>query len=463
MSRRWSLQARLAWRMGLVLLGSTLLVALVVSKYAWFALDNLDDVGLQIQAKQIALHASIKNGAMAISLPPELEQAYRSSGDNYLYAVIDSAGQIVAASGDKARAAFAGLSVNRPAESETIFRLLDAGGGESGYFALQSSEGLPAGYRVIVAQGQVHPDVYIDTLLSEFASHIGWTVPVVLAAALLMATWTIRTSLRPIKELSARALLIGPETRNLRLPTDDVAEEIRALPLAINAALDRLEQGFEMQRRFTANAAHELRTPLAVLTARVAELEPGPETRRLAEDIARMNRLVSQLLQVSRLEAAPPQFDTVDLNTVAETVVSFLAPLAIRAHKTLALTAAAQPVLVKGSAEALENALRNLVENAIAHTAPGTEVTILVSPEPAIAVSDHGPGVPQHQRGEIFERFWRGRNRPQNGGAGLGLAIVAETMRGHGGHVSVGEASGGGAEFVLHFPANRPPGRDGAA
>lgn len=453
MSRRWSLQARLAWRLGLVLLGSTLLVALIVSQYAWFALDNLDDVGLQIQAKQIALHAQIRNGTMAVTLPQELEQAYRNSGDGYLYAVIDPAGQIVAASSDKVRTAFADLSYARPADGETVFRLLDAGGGESSYYALQSSDGLPAGYRVIVAQGQVHPDVYIDTLLSEFAMHIGWTVPVVLAAALLMAAWTIRTSLRPIKELSARALQIGPETRNLRLPTDDVAEEIRALPIAINAALDRLEQGFEMQRRFTANAAHELRTPLAVLTARIAELEAGPETQRLAEDIARMNRLVNQLLQVSRLEAALPQFAIIDLNDVAETVVAFLAPLAIAAHKTLALTAASQPVMVEASVETLENALRNLVENAIAHTAPGTEVTIIVTPEPAIAVRDQGTGVPCNQRAEIFERFWRGRTRLQNGGAGLGLAIVAETMRSHGGSVSVGDAPGGGAEFVLHFPA----------
>ena len=455
MSHRWSLQARLAWRLGLVLLGSTLLVAVIVSQYAWFALDNLDDVGLQIQARQIAPHTHVRNGVMTLTLPAELEQAYRNSGDGYLYAVIDPAGQIVAASSEKARSAFVDLAFNHPADGETVFRLLDAGGGESSYYALQSSEGLPPGYRVIVAQGQVHPDVYIDTLLSEFAMHIGWTVPVVLAAALLMAAWTIRTSLRPIKQLSARALQIGPATRNLRLPTDDVADEIRALPLAINAALDRLEQGFEMQRRFTANAAHELRTPLAVLTARVAELEAGPETQRLAEDIARMNRLVGQLLQVSRLEAAPPQFAIVDLNDVAETVITFLAPLAIAAHKTLALTAASRPVLVEASAEILENALRNLVENAIAHTAPDTEVTIIVTPEPAIAVRDHGPGVPPAQRNEIFERFWRGRNRSQNGGAGLGLAIVAETMRSHGGSVSVGDSPGGGAEFILHLPRSR--------
>ncbi|MEK9969728.1 MAG: sensor histidine kinase, partial [Ferrovibrio sp.] len=81
--------------------------------------------------------------------------------------------------------------------------------------------------------------------------------------------------------------------------------------------------------------------------------------------------------------------------------------------------------------------------------------TITVLPEPAITVSDHGPGVPASQRSEIFERFWRGRHRQRGDGAGLGLAIVAETMRSHGGGVSVGDAAGGGAEFVLHFPTSR--------
>ncbi|WP_300297026.1 ATP-binding protein [Ferrovibrio sp.] len=448
--RRWSLQARLAWRLGFVLLGSMLLVALVISQYAWFALDDLDDVGLQVQASQIAKHTQVRDGALTVELPPSLQQAYHESGDGYMYAVLDPQGQIIAASSEKARRSFSGLSLGSGVPARTVFRLLDADGQESSYYAMLDTAGLPAGY-ILVAQGRIHPDVFIDTLLSEFAKRIGWTLPLVLAAALFIAIWTIRTSLRPIKELSLRARQIGPQTRNLRLPTEGVAEEILPLPLAINSALDRLEQGFEMQRRFTANAAHELRTPLAVLTARLAELQDGPDIRLLAGDIGRMNRLVAQLLQVSRLEGALLKFETLDLNPAAETVVAFLAPLAIGAGKSVALTASSKPVLVEASADALENALRNLVENAIAHTAPGTEVMVLVSPDGSIAVRDHGPGVPVEQREQIFERFWRGRNR-QHPGAGLGLAIVAETMRGHGGRVTVGDAPGGGAEFVLHFP-----------
>jgi signal transduction histidine kinase len=446
----WSLQARLAWRLGVVLLGSMLLVALVISQYAWFALDNLDDVGLQVQASQITRHAQMRDGRLVVDLPQALTQAYRQSGDGYMYAVLDPQGAVIAASSDKARRSVGELPSTMRATTGVVFHLLDADGHESPYYAMFDGTGLPRGYMIFVAQGVIHPDAFIDTLLSEFAARIGWTLPVVLAAALFIAIWTIRTSLRPIRELSLRAQQIGPETRNLRLPVQGVPEEILPLPLAINSALDRLEQGFEMQRRFTANAAHELRTPLAVLTARLAELPDEPTTRQLTQDVSRMNRLVAQLLQVSRLEGAMLKAEPVDLNQIAENVVAFLAPLAIGDGKSVALTASSKPVLVEASADAIENALRNLIENAIAHTAPGTEVMVIVSPDASIAVRDHGPGVPVEQRAQIFERFWRGRNR-QHPGAGLGLAIVLETMRSHGGHVSVGDAPGGGAEFVLQF------------
>lgn len=452
----WSLQARLAWRLGAVLLGSMLLVALVISQYAWFALDDLDDAGLQVQASQIARHAQLREGRLVIDLPASLQQAYRESGDGYMYAVLDAQGGIVAASSDKARRSVSDLPPAIRMTPGSVFRLLDADGQESPYHALLDDADLPVGYRIFVAQGRIHPDVFVDTLLSEFATRIVWTLPVVLAAALFIAIWTIRTSLGPIRELSLRARQIGPETRNLRLPTHGVPEEILPLPLAINSALDRLEQGFEIQRRFTANAAHELRTPLAVLTARLAELPDDANTRCLAEDIGRMNRLVNQLLQVSRLEGAMLKFESTDLNRIAETVVAFLAPLAIGGGKSVALTASSKPVLVEASADALENALRNVVENALFHTAPGTEVMVIVSPDGSISVRDHGPGVPVEQRKQIFERFWRGRDR-QHPGAGLGLAIVAETMRSHGGQVSVGDAPGGGAEFILRLPLQVQP------
>ena len=448
--RRWSLQARLAWRLGLVLLGSILLVTAVIVHYTWQAIDNLDDASLQVQAEQVASYVRLERGKPVLQLPPALARAYQDAGDGYLYAIIDRQGEILIASSEKASDTFSALPRERLKAGEPIFRLYDPDGRGTPHYALIAAVPVASDLLIAVAQGYIHEDVYVDSLVKEFIEHIGWTLPVILLVALLISIWTIRSSLRPIKDLSDRALLIGPATRDLRLPTGEVAVEILPLIRAINSALDRLEHGFDMQRRFTANAAHELRTPLAVLTARLAELDDNVVARQLGEDIARMNRLVAQLLQVSRLEAAPLKIeDAVDLNHLAETVVSYLAPLAIQQHRTIALQPAAAPVVVQTARVALEDALRNLVENALNHTPVGSEVMVAVGTDGSLSVRDHGPGVPPELRGQIFERFWRGR--AQNGhGAGLGLAIVAETMRALGGSVSVTDAPGGGAIFVLH-------------
>jgi signal transduction histidine kinase len=429
-----------------------ILVAMVIGHYTWLAIDNLDDASLQIQAEQIASHVRLVRGEPNLQLPPALDRAYHQAGDGYMYAVVKANGTMLIASSEKAREVFGALPSDRLKAGEPIFRLRDPDGNGTPYYAYIMQVPVASELLVIVAQGYIHEDVYVDSLLKEFAEHIGWTLPVILIAALLISVVTIRTSLRPIKDLSARALLIGPATRNLRLPTGQMAEEILPLITAVNSALDRLDHGFEVQRRFTANAAHELRTPLAVLTARLAALEDSGIARELGDDIARMNRLVSQLLLVSRLEAAPLRLeDDVDLNDLAATVIGYLAPLAIQQHRTIALLPAEAPVMRRTARIPLEDALRNLIENALNHAPAGSEVVVSVGADGTITVRDYGPGVAAEMREQIFERFWRGRDR-RGQGAGLGLAIVAETMRGLGGSVTVGDAPGGGAVFALILP-----------
>jgi signal transduction histidine kinase len=276
-------------------------------------------------------------------------------------------------------------------------------------------------------------------------------VPPFVAFALLLAAYNVRRSLRPLRRASSQAGDIGPESISIRLPEADVPTEALPLVIAVNRALDRLEQGFTIQRRFTANAAHELRTPLTIITARLDSLQGNGQLSALREEVARMNRLVEQLLCAARLDSVSLNISAqVDLHQVAEEVVGSMAHLALGAGRTIALTGADHPVMIMGNAAAIADALRNLVENALAHTAPGTEVVVEVGGEGALSVLDSGPGIPLDDRPRIFDRFWRGKG-VRTDGAGLGLAIVMEIVRVHSASIAVSDRAPSGARFDLRF------------
>lgn len=290
-----------------------------------------------------------------------------------------------------------------------------------------------------------------DALVADFLHDAAWTFPIVAGVVLAVTVWTVRSSLRPLRAASENAARIEPGRTDVRLTTIGLPTELAPLVAAVNEALDRLERGFEIQRQFTGNAAHELRTPVAILAAGLESLAPCDEVVRLQQDAERMNRLVTQLLRVARLDAEPMDVSqVVDLGVVAAHVVENLAPWAARRGATLAFEPCVQPVLVCGDADALGDAIRNLVDNAIAHCPPGEEITVSVDDLGAVSVIDRGPGVHPEHREKIFERFWRSRERRSSGlGAGLGLSIVAEIARAHGGSISIRDAAYGGAHFIL--------------
>ena len=225
------------------------------------------------------------------------------------------------------------------------------------------------------------------------------------------------------------------------------------LPLvgSFNGALDRLDDGLRRQREFNANAAHQLRTPLAVLSTNIEAMSDHRTAAKLRYDVELMSRIVNQLLLVARLETLNiPLEEQVDLCAAAREVAENLGGVAVASQTDLEIDEPGEPIFVRGNRSVITVAITNLVENALNHTNAGGTVRIRVTPAPSVEVCDSGPGVSPAVREKIFERFWRGEN--SKAGAGLGLSIVRKIMTALNGSISVADAPEGGARFTLLFP-----------
>ena len=449
--RMHSLQAQLALKLAAMFSLAALLAVCAVVYEGTQAAKTLGDDELEERAIQLARFISRgPDGTWHLELPSLQRQIYDSPARTRLLAARTTDGRLVVSTD----AEFAEELQRWPAMAREryAFRLEDFGNARQDYNGITVRVQSPAGPLWVSVAAVSDADALAYGIVKGFIIDVAWSIFLFAAAMLAVAVWSIRRGLRPVLAASEKAAAIGPNAVTVRLPTHDLPTELLPLVAAVNAALDRLEQGFAVQRQFTANAAHELRTPLAILTAGLDALNSGPEVEKLRVDAARMNRLVDQLLRVARLDSvAIDVADKTDLRALAAEVVEYLSPWALTMHCTLGFDAPAAPVWVRGNAPALKDAVRNLVENAVFHTPAETEVTVAVSPSGTVSVADRGPGIPESDRKQIFERFWRGRgvSRP---GAGLGLAIVAEIVRAHHGEIQVTKASLGGALMLVKIP-----------
>jgi two-component system OmpR family sensor kinase len=331
---------------------------------------------------------------------------------------------------------------------------------------------VPAGRgKTVVAAVGLGPTAKALADLSKLNDLIGIAV---IALSAVVAAIVMTLSLRPLRRIAATADAIAAGGLGERAPQAPTRSEIGRVGTALNRMLDQIQAAFAQRdaterrlRRFLADASHELRTPLtsirgyAELFRRGADRRPedlSEAMRAIEDEAARMAHLVEDLLLLARLDDERPlESGPVALDEVVQSAIE--AAKVIDRERSLACELE-RPIIVDGDAARLRQVIDNLLANARRHTPPGTAVSVAlarVGDEAVLTVADTGPGIPAAQRERIFDRFFRpdgARSRDQ-GGAGLGLAIVQAITVAHHGHVSVRDAEPHGALFEVTLPLSR--------
>jgi len=311
-----------------------------------------------------------------------------------------------------------------------------------------------------------HTAYHFQVAFSDRTSHLARIIIIrplgravlgtVLASVVLLSVVlvvTMRRALVPLREASLAAAHIEPHNLGARLSVARMPAELHLLIDSFNLALARLERGFRAQQDFLATAAHELKTPLALVRGQI-ELSVLDNRDTLLKDIDFMVRQVQQLLHLA--EVSEPQnysFELIDAGAVASDVLGQLGRLADGRRVCLNLRMQPGRAAVRADRGALFVLIKNLVENAILHSPPDAMVTITVNADD-LRVRDEGAGIAPEHMTKLFARFWRGPGR-RDSGAGLGLAICSEIAVAHGWRLVARNAQAGqaGAEFVLNFAA----------
>ncbi|MEO3432653.1 ATP-binding protein [Inquilinus sp. CAU 1745] len=293
--------------------------------------------------------------------------------------------------------------------------------------------------------------ILLDFLVITFGEAF---IPMLIPLGLVLASvWlTLYLSLNPLRKISARAALIGPATLHERLPTLALAE-VAPLIDSFNIALDRLESAWSAQKAFAANAAHELRTPLAVVRAQLGDFLSGRQLEEIEEEFDRLNRLIAQLLALAQVEAGTEdKGKAFDLVGLVREVTADMAPAIVGGGRSIALEIETDSLPVTGDRHFFEIAFRNVLENATRHTPTGASITVRVMARGGVRVSDDGPGIPQRLRQRLFSRF--AKADPKGPGVGLGLALALAAVRASGGDLRLAPGDAG-ATFEFQMPVQQ--------
>ncbi len=377
-------------------------------------------------------------------------------GDNSIIQIVDPNGAVAAQSSN---------AVGRP----TTSNLRPSVGGE----ASQKVERLPGGGNVdfYVAARRVatsHGDqiIYVASSLEPVTKstivliELFFAVVPILIVIVGVTTWFVTgRALRPVTEIRRQVDAIESGDLNRRVTEPKTNDEIRQLAVTMNAMLERLQRSAERQKRFVADASHELRSPLTAIRARLEVDTAYPEKtdwqisgRDVLDDTIRLQRLIEDLLALARLDDQNLVVCNHTLVDLDEIVLSETRRLRARTTRNVA-TSEVSGAQIRGNADELTRAVRNLLDNAGRHAKSNVTVRLAETTESVkLVVSDDGPGVPEPDRERVFERFTRldDERTRDVGGSGLGLAITREVVLAHHGAITID--GNPGAEFSVTFP-----------
>jgi signal transduction histidine kinase len=404
--------------------------------------DNVDEV-LQVHSAEIA--RQLRDGTLSTRIAPQ--------GDDDAFAYVAEAGVIIASTRQEPVVPSA---IVEPEDGHVSFETVHLAEDGMAFRVMASRRG-----ELLIVAGTPLDDV--DDSVGTLT--IGLLVAVPTASAVLAAlVWLLVGGvLRPVEQIRARVASIGGRDLDQRVPEPGTRDEIARLAHTMNDMLARLETATDRQRRFVADASHELRSPLTRMRAELEVDRAHPESadpdatrRSVLEEVALMQRLVEDLLTLARLDGEPAHLrhQMVDLDDVVLREVRGAATASVGVDASA--VSAAQ---VWGDPTQLARVIRNLIDNALRYGGPNIVITLREeSGEAVLTVADDGPGVPAALQETIFQRFTRVDEARSTaaGGAGLGLAIVREIVELHGGSVVLDPEHSTGARFVVRFPLPDP-------
>ncbi|MFG1609801.1 sensor histidine kinase [Actinoplanes sp. NPDC049265] len=447
--RRLGVRMRSALAAALVVVAASVLTgaALLVTARG-ILLDNVDTAASD-RATQVA--AALRNGD-ATALDAALRPAVPS---RTVVQVLDPAGAVTGASG--AVAGLPPMSDRRPLDGRrSRVTVLLPVAQDSPYRIVAVGVGAPAGLEtVLVGESMDAVDDATEAILAALL--VGLPL---LAAVVGVATFVfVGRTLRPVDAMRRQADTITARNLHARLPVPAADDEVAALATTMNTMLDRIETASAAQRRFVADASHELRSPLATIyanaqmlaSADLAEI-PARSVTRISRESGRMARLVDDLLLLARIDdqAVPSRRDDVDLDDLVYAERERVAT----EHPALRVTGTVRPVRVSGDPDQIHRVLRNLVDNAARHAKSSLTIELAACDGfGEIVVGNDGPAIPAADRVRIFDRFVRldsSRSR-QGGGTGLGLAIARDIVAGHDGTLEVDDLDEG-ASMRIRLP-----------